>query len=171
MQAGAPHGAGRNGQPATNCKAAWLTEQGVWVIRAQEIVAFSVLLKNVNFGSSVGCLAIGERAWAEKKFGGEWRAHSVLQLCYPALLKEGAWDTHCPFVNLRAMYLYLPLPKLRLQGKMCLVSPSDFQEAHETWGWSQCPHWPWGHWEQWGLPMHPTDDYAWKVLKTAESNI
>lgn len=62
MQAGAPHGAGRNGQPATNCKAAWLTEQGVWVIRAQEIVAFSVLLKNVNFGSSVGCLAIGERA-------------------------------------------------------------------------------------------------------------
>lgn len=67
-QAGAPHGAGRNGQPAPTRKSACLTGQGLWVIRAEEIVAFSVLLKNVNFGSSVGCLVIGEMdasSWEE----------------------------------------------------------------------------------------------------------
>lgn len=42
------------GQLALTHKSAWLAVRGLWVIRAQEMVAFTVLLKNVNFLSAVG---------------------------------------------------------------------------------------------------------------------
>lgn len=42
------------GQLALTHKSAWLAVRGLRVIRAQEMVAFTVLLKNVNFLSAVG---------------------------------------------------------------------------------------------------------------------
>lgn len=66
-QVGAPHGASGNGQPAPTRKSACLAGRGLWVITAQEIVAFRVLLKKCKLW--VFCWLFGNRGSGREFLG------------------------------------------------------------------------------------------------------